>query len=425
MTSAHAAPPVYEGCTPPPASFRHVLHATPATLAAVLRTAGDGDAVYLSSGQYGRVDLKGDNREFVLVAAEPGQKPELSSLTVTGSHWWMRGLTVTGLAPKHMWGKWPAHDALVRLGPADNVIFEANEVNSTPGAFPWKKSTEGQLDDAPVSSGVLANETSCTSIVGNTVSNVFNAIQVEGDQSGNVGKYFIVSNNTITDFAGDGIDHSVSFASIDHNHITNGHNICDYKCIHMDGIQGWTYYNRPGIVNENVVIDSNVIIDRTRLDLTLPTTDMQGITIWDGFWKNVSATNNVVVTNTWNGITLEGVDGMKIANNTVLPSGDRQTWIQGGGTTHQGGQSRNVVIRNNIAVRVQTTNETSPVHIDHNLVVMSPSRVVVAFDPKRAVYDLHPRPGGGADGHGSREDAPATDADGKSRTERISIGAYN
>ena len=94
--------------------------------------------------------------------------------------------------------------------------------------------------------------------------------QFGGDQNGNHGKYFLVSGNMIDNFAGDGIDHYGSHVRIENNHITNGHDICDNKCIHTDGIQGWNFNNRPGLLNTDVVINNNEIVVQTDPNLVLP-----------------------------------------------------------------------------------------------------------------------------------------------------------
>ena len=47
-----------------------------------------------------------------------------------------------------------------------------------------------------------------------------------------------------------------------------------------------------GITNKNVVIDSNYIQNQTVTKFPLAV-GLQGISIFDGFWQNVSITNNL------------------------------------------------------------------------------------------------------------------------------------
>ena len=169
----------------------------------------------------------------------------------------------------------------------------------------------------------------------------------------------MVADNTIDRFAGDGIDHSATNIIMQGNHITNGLDICGSKCIHNDAIQGWNWDDKLGITNKNVVIDSNYIESQTVTNLPLATTQLEGISIFDGFWQNVSITNNVVLTSGLGGITIAGVSGLHIVNNTVMDiplNGVSQsriywifpgaTWITAGGTTHEGGTTSNVIVRN-------------------------------------------------------------------------------
>jgi hypothetical protein len=182
----------------------------------------------------------------------------------------------------------------------------------------------------------------------------------------------MVADNTIDHFAGDGIDHSVTNIVIQGNRIRNGLDVCASKCIHNDAIQGWNWNDKLGITNKNVVIDSNYIQSQTSTNLALAATDLQGISIFDGFWQNVPITNNVVLTSGLAGITIAGVNGLHIINNSVMDiplNGVSQsltywmfigmTWITAGGTTHEGGATTNVIVRNNIAPLIAATSATS------------------------------------------------------------------
>ena len=185
--------------------------------------------------------------------------------------------------------------------------------NSTSGAFPWKAETANVTAIDPSiapSDGVNASQDNCIALNGNQIRNVFNGIYVGGDQIGTDGQNYLVSGNTIDHFAGDGIDHSATNIIMSGNRITNGVDICGSKCIHNDAIQGWNWEDKLGVTNKNVVIDSNFIESQTTTSLPLASTDLQGITIFDGFWQNVSITNNVVLTSGLAGIAIGGVNGL-------------------------------------------------------------------------------------------------------------------
>ncbi|MGH7023403.1 MAG: hypothetical protein ACREEB_07400 [Caulobacteraceae bacterium] len=418
---------VYPGCAAPPASYHHAWLANPSTLASVLPKANGGDVIYLTDGDYGRVHLNGINSAFVTLVAAKGQTPMFSALTIRGSHWAVRGITVVGLSPPGLFGKWRAHLPLVRIDGGDNFILDNNTIASRLGDYPWAEESPGNPDQAAVSDGILANQSACVSIVGNHLSNVFNGMRLAGDQAGDHGRFYLVTGNTIDDFAGDGIDHSISDALIAHNTITNAHDICHGHCIHMDGIQGWNYNDRLGILNHDVVIDGNRIVVQARPSLIFPADALQGITIFDGYWKDVKVINNIVLTDVWHGITIAGVDGLLIANNTVLATTNRKTWILVGGRTHEGGVSENVIVANNIATSIQTARTRSPpahMKLDRNLQTAEPEALFVAFDVAHLRYNLRLKPRGRAVGKADPKYAPKLDIDGQPRYPPISPGAY-
>ena len=367
-TSARAAG-TYSGCAAPPSSFVKAFTATPTSFSSILNTAAAGDVIYLSSGSYEAVSIS--NRKyarFLTIKAASGQTPVLSSLAVTSSsHIVFSGLTINadGVRSKSPGG------ILVNLASSNNIVFENNIVESTAGAFPWKAETTNEtVIDASVapSDGVNASQDYCLALDSNQIKNVFNGIYVGGDQVGTDGQNYAVADNTIDHFAGDGIDHSATNIIIRGNHVTNGLDICALKCIHNDAIQGWNWNDQLGITNKNVVIDSNYIQSQTVTNLPLASADLHGIAIFDGFWQNVSITNNVVLTSSISGIAIAGVNGLYIINNSVMDiplNGVSQsqmdwvysgmTWITAGGTTHEGGPTTNVIVRNNIAPLIAAT----------------------------------------------------------------------
>ena len=116
-----------------------------------------------------------------------------------------------------------------------------------------------------------------------------------------------------------------------------------------------------GATNSNVVIDSNWIIN---LDQS-PDNYLQGISIFDGKWDGLTVTNNLVINNTWHGISLYGVTNALVANNTIIPArADRASWLM----IHNAKDktpSLHVVVRNNIAPEFVV--EGQDVEFDHNL----------------------------------------------------------
>jgi len=454
-----AAAATYPGCAAPPSSFAKSLTATPATLNSVLGAAAAGDVIYLNSGAYGAVNIA--NRkyaQFLTIKAGPNQAPVLSSLTVNAaSHIAFSGLTVNGNGPRST----SPGGTLVRITSSNNIVFQNSIVESS-AAFPWKAQAATTAINGAVapSDGVNASQDYCLALNSNQIRNVFNAIYVGGDQVGTNGQNYMVAGNTIDHFAGDGVDHSATNITIKGNRITNGLDICGSKCIHNDAIQGWNWNNKLGITNKNVVIDSNFVQSQTAPSLPFAVA-LQGISIFDGFWQNVSITNNVVLTSDLSGITIAGVNGLHIINNSVmnipLNGASRSlaywmysgvTWITAGGTTHEGGPTANVVVRNNIAPLIAATAAASGncpitesfcshtanpnVVVDHNRSLVqtaySPQTLFVTFNTAAAQYSLALKGTAATNpaiGTGSASLMPATDVLGRARSAASpSLGAY-
>jgi hypothetical protein len=459
-TPARAAG-TYSGCAAPPSSFTKALTATPTTFASILNTAAAGDVIYLNSGNYGAVSISNKKySQFLTIKAGSGQTPVLSSLAVNSvSHMVFAGLTIDGNGVR---AKSPG-GILVNLASSNNVVFEDNIVESTSGAFKWEAETTNETAiDASIapSDGIIASQDYCVALNSNQIKNVFNAIGVGGDQIGTDGQNYMVADNTIDHFAGDGIDHSVTNIVIQGNHITNALDICSSKCIHNDGIQGFNWEDKSGITNKNVVIDSNYIQSQTTTNLPLAVA-LQGVDIFDGFWENVSITNNVVLVSSVTGISIAGVNGLHIINNSVMNiplNGVSQsltywmysgvTWITAGGTTHEGGATSNVIVRNNIAPLIAASAAASGncpitesfcsstanpnVEQDHNLSLVqtkyTAQNVFVTFNTSTAQYNLELTGTAKTDpaiGTGNASLMPATDILAHARSAASpNLGAY-
>jgi len=395
-----------------------------------IRDAKPGDTIELMTGNYGALALSGINSGFISITAAPGQTPQFRKISIGGSkpasHWRLSGLTVSGMSPPSN-GKW-THDKLILVLDSDNIILENNTVFSAGADMNWAPEDPGApVTDAP-SDGISARQSRCITIADNKLKNIFNGIDFGGDQVGDRGKYYLVSGNSITDFAGDGIDHFASHSRIMRNRITDGHDICHHICIHNDGIQGWNYNNSSASVNSDVVIDSNQIIAQVTPNLTLPVIGLQGITIFNTKWDGVRITNNLVVTNTWHGISIYGVNNAAIINNTVVPTDPRYLiWIMvNNSKSDPPGFTYNVIVRNNVVPRVTGTPNIG-VTVDHNLFLKTPgefSDAFVKFDPAKFAYDMRPSKRSPVIGKGAPEGGPTTDIEGRSRQGSSDIGAY-
>jgi hypothetical protein len=290
-----------------------------------------GDTIYLRAGDHGEVTLRGVNDDFITIAAAPGEKPVIDRLLTQGaSKWILRILTIRNHGGE-----------LVELrddsfyGPSDNIILESSTLYSEVAVNAWsaadwrKLAANGILDDAP-----------CSILRGNLIFNVGGGIGISAPHS-------IVEKNVIENFGDDGIDFTAGGVAILDNYVADNHDIGDGN--HNDGIQGWTF-DPAG--EKDVVISGNTLIDETVPGLPMRGV-MQGITIFDGKWSNVSILDNYVRTDAWHGIALYGARDSRIDGNTVVGDGTASTWIMVTDMKkEQGGRSpSNDIVRRNVATR--------------------------------------------------------------------------
>lgn len=291
-----------------------------------------GDTIYLRNGEHGEATVTGVNDQFITIQAEPGQTPVINRLAIYGaSKWIVRGITFRNAkggdwlvqALNHKW-----------QGPSENIIIEENAFLPNSDANTWS-----QKDWITNSSSGIKTEARCATVRANRISTVRTGIYVTGEHS-------LIEGNIIDHFGGDGIDLLAGNASLVGNRITNNHDVGDAN--HNDGIQGWIYTEEG---NSNVLIEKNVVINSTHPSLKFPG-ELQGISIFDGKWRNVRVLNNCVITNHWHGIAMYGIRDSIIEGNRVAATDPKkETWITvkdrkpaQGGTPPQ-----NVIVRNNIA----------------------------------------------------------------------------
>jgi hypothetical protein len=438
---AKSASDFFPICSAPGAGSGRTLTVDPASprpggytdIASALKAARPGDTIGLTSGDYGTLNLSGMNQSFITIAAAPGQTPKFTKLSIgqgnnRASHWRLSGLTISSMRDQALSKK--VASQLVVLGNSDNIILERNVIQSRAGTFDGRPESSGQ--DTGLSSGIYAAQASCISIVENRISNIWDGIQIGGDQNGNNGKYFLVSGNVIENYAGDGIDHFGSHIRIENNRIVDAHGVCGNKCVHNDGIQGWNFNNRPGLINTDIVINDNEIVQQTRPNLVLAADALQGITIFDGNWEGVRISNNIVIVSAWHGITVFGARDVSIFNNTVIPANPkRSTWIMyGPGKNTAAAPPGSAIVRNNIARDIGTGGRLPAdvgAVLDHNIKVRNFDDFAdffVKFDPENFTYDLHLSRRSDARGEGSSDGAPATDIEGSPRGPKMDIGAY-
>ena len=393
-----------------------------------------GDLIYLMTGNHGNIHIdpwysgtKVANTDFITIQAAPSNTPVINSLEFqNASYWVFRGLTIQN--PPNYTGR----GYLTSFSGVNNILFDSNVLYSVPNAVAW---TPSDWATSSSSYGIyIDGVTSCT-FSNNKISTVENGAYLGGNG-------ILFTGNTIDYFANDGIEFSSSNSVISQNIVTNHYGRWN-DGLHHDGMQGWTEWNQTSTTN--VVIDRNMIIASTGKYSTIPVVPtgvgddyLQGLTIFDGVWSNVTITNNVVAAaGVYHGMSFYGMTNATIENNTLISQGgNNQTWI-GVFNSATGAPPVNVVVRNNIGNSFGT-NATTGVVFDHNLSFVSiglpvdanipivdPLKVFVKYSPSTASFDFSLRSGSPAIGTGSSAGAPTVDFTGKTRnTRKIDIGAY-
>lgn len=384
-----------------------------------------GDAIYLMTGEYGLVRPPAtNNTDYITIQAAPGQTPVFTNLAMAaGGKWAFKGITFRN-NPGGPAGQ------LIRVT-LNDFIFTDNTVYSEADVSSW--SPDYWVAHASIALTFTGNN---AIISHNTFKNVRRGVTLVGD-------HIEFTYNTIDVHANDALDFTVSNTLIGHNSITNHYGKID-DGLHNDAMQGWTL---NGDIASNVTIDSNTIIESTGAYPWIPLVPsginpeyMQGISIFDGKWKNVTVTNNLIVVSAGHAISLYGVQGGLIANNTVIRKTADTVWdtfIALMPLTVDGTEPANIIVRNNLAPSFRMPEKGSNI-FDHNIAylkqwqpwqksipVIPMEQIFVQPDPARGPLDYHLKNGSPAIGAGLSDGVPLIDLEGKARNAgSIDIGAY-
>ncbi len=369
-----------------------------------------GDAIWLRSGYHGDLYIERYyNLGEITLAAEEGHTPRLSSLHIrSGSHWTIRGLTVSAEFAEPYRKR-----TLVDLeshgwhGPVHDIVVERCVIRSVADASAWTVEDWNRL----ACNGLEADGARAT-IRDNDVLNVNFGISVGASDS-------VIAGNLVENFAGDGLRGLGNHCVFEYNTVKNCYNV---NANHDDGFQSWS--RGPDGVGTGevvgVVLRGNTIINYEDPNQPHRGT-LQGIGCFDGTFVNWVVENNVVITDHWHGITLLGARNCLVINNTVL---DRNAvrpgppWIRI--DDHKNGTAPvDCAVRNNLATAFSNA---AGVVQENNLRIEDPATLFVDADH----FDLHLLPDAMAIDAGSSARAPQLDRDRIPRPQGggIDLGAY-
>ncbi len=376
-----------------------------------------GDTIWLRSGNHGNLLIQGKyNTAPITLAADTGSTPTFSNVRVQSSqNWILRGLWVSPT-----YGAGYSNSTMVTAdrdswwGPASDITFDGLDIFSVPDESVW--TTKADWDEKAASAIVASADR--VSVRNCSIRNVNYGICLGGIGSR-------AEHNTIDGFCGDGMDGLGDEETFEYNLVKNARDVND---THRDGFQSWST-GPTGTVGtgtvKNIRLCGNVIHSYENPDIPCAGT-LQGISCFDGMYQGWIVENNVVITDSYHGITFYGAKDVRIVNNTVMlepnrvPAGTDTLWIL---VDHHksGTPSSDCVVRNNLATSISTSGTGNKV--DHNIV---PPADAAGYFADLGHHDVHPVSGSPAIDQGSDLLAPALDADGNLRPQGIAfdVGAY-
>jgi len=369
-----------------------------------------GDTIWLRTGYHGDLSIfRYYNTGTITLAAEEGHTACLSSLTIrSGSHWTIRGLTVSA-----EFSETYTRRTLVDLdshnwhGPVHDIVVEDCTIRSVADASAWTADQWDQL----ACNGLQVDGTRMT-IRNNRLLNVNSGISVVASDA-------LITDNLVENFAGDGLRGLGNYCTFQYNTVKNCY---DVNRNHDDGFQSWSI-GPDGVGSGEVVgvvLRGNTIINYEDPNQPHRGT-LQGIGCFDGTFVDWVVENNVVITDHWHGITLLGTRRCLVINNTVLDLNDSRPGPPSiRVNNHKNGMAPvGCVVRNNLATAFANAEE---VREEKNLIIRNPADLFV--DAKS--LDFHLLPDAPAIDVGSRLHAPKLDRDRIPRPQGngVDIGAY-
>jgi hypothetical protein len=297
-----------------------------------------GDTVLLKSGYHGDVKFAGDNEAPITIAADKGQKPQLSHLVITkGKNWIVKGLIISPTFSETEYKgdivSFGESGESSKITVEDCYIFGAEDTSNF-DAQQWMD-LKGAMQMGRNGRDLTARN--------NYIRNVRFGISATSFDS-------LIEGNVVTDYSADGIRLTRDGQTAQYNIIKNVYvSAKDGDKNHDDGIQCFLFNAGKGEL-KNLTVVGNLIIAHENPNQKLQNT-LQGIGFFDGPLVNFVVTDNVVGVDSWHGISLYDAQGCRVENNVVwTPEGPMRAWIMFSGKKDvAGGGLKDNIARNNFA----------------------------------------------------------------------------
>jgi len=347
-----------------------------------ITTLASGDTLLLRSGYHGSVSLSGNNAQIITIAAESGQKPELSKLIFTsGSKWTIKGLTISPSFATPYTGGYIV--TLAEGGASSEIVLEDCFIYNVLDTSAWTAA-----DWMGTNSGIFMGRygTNIT-LRNNFVYNTRFGIALCSFNS-------LCEGNVVSDFSADGLRATRDGETVQYNVIKNCYvDAAAGDANHDDGMQCFLFNVGTGLVKD-ITVRGNVIVNRTDANQKFPAT-MQGIGFFDGPLQNFLVEKNVVLNDSYHGISLYDAQNCKILGNAVYSywwqTSGMKPWILLGQKTNQASGN---TVRDNLAMSFSFTADPLVTASDNNIVtpvafenalVAAMTEINVRFGPVHAL----------------------------------------
>lgn len=335
-----------------------------------------GDRILLQDGEYGYLTLR--NAVFdstVTIMSLNDRKAHFDGIFLRDNGRFIRleNLSVWPNDPSKV-PSWPP-GLVSTMGSVTDIVVRNLDVRSEKNAADFE-SWDAARWEARKYDGIRLDGARSRAAL-NQVTGLYSGVVLTGNDSQAVG-------NVVNGFNGDAL------RGLGDNNVFRYNRV--YNCVktdenHDDGFQSWA---GPSGSIKGLVLDGNSIIEWTGAPDHPLRCQLEGIGLFDGFYDDITITNNLTLTTQYHGITVCGARNAKIVNNTVInQDGTSLTSPYIFVCDHKNGTpSSDVLVANNLATRfLGSASVQNRVVFRSNTVVSN--RAAVFADP--ATFDYRPK----------------------------------
>ena len=374
------------------------------------RLAG-GDRVLLLPGNHGNLGIRGQNFDppLTIASAHDGQAHVNRIRVHESSGLIIEGLNVWPPAPVNIVGKKSGDPLVQTTASSSRITFKRLDIRGAPDAD-TRYLTWGKDDWLHVwrVAGVMLDGPDQT-LQDSVLSGISNGITA-------VGLRARVLDNEVRGFSKDGM------RGLGSGSVFRGNTVRDCVKVdgnHDDGFQSWV--DRPGKGNRKVVSDVS-LIDNVILEWSGPADHplrcrLQGISLFNGPYRNWIISNNLIAISAYHGIALYGTSNFEVIHNTVvqidgLPG--KSPWIM---TKNSTGDASGNLIANNAAMNIKLAPGTATAR--DNVMIKYPVRIFANVQAR----DYRPNPDSGLVGAADPSLGEKQDLAGRPRPTQPAVGA--